>query len=79
MFYSQRLQYFLERCHAHAHEMENRSLSNRFSTFFIDSAVYERRKECFLLRDRSGTTTTEVQLLTTTTLVSHNVGVFVAR
>ena len=28
MVYSQRLQYFLERCHAH--EMETRSLSNRF-------------------------------------------------
>ena len=34
-----------------------------YSTFFLDSAVYERRKECFLrklLRDRSGTTPTEV-------------------
>ena len=34
-----------------------------FSTFFLDSAVYERRKECSLrrlLRDRSGTTPIEV-------------------
>ena len=36
---------------------------NLLSTFFLDSAVYEQRKECFLrrlLKDRSGTTPIEV-------------------
>ena len=61
MFYSQRD--FLYHCRAPMHEVENRTLSNRFSTFFLDSAMYERRKECFLrrlIKDRSETTPIEV-------------------
>ena len=50
LFYSQRLQYLFEFCHAHAHEMENQSLSNRYSALSFWTA----------LRDRSGTTPIEV-------------------
>ena len=63
MFYLQRLQYFSDCCHATAHEMENRSHSNRFQHVLSWQRRLQRHKECFLrrlLRDRLGTVAIEV-------------------